>query len=77
MPDIEIELEFKFPFTQSENIIRLLYEGHHGEDKDQWDMNSTIKEIAVLLYQEKIWESFIRYYNKGTHTHYVIMELHW
>lgn len=49
MLEAEIELGLKFLFTQSENIMSLLYEGHHGEERDQWDMNSTIKEIAVPL----------------------------
>lgn len=31
MLEAEVELEFKFSFTKSENIMNLLFEGHHGE----------------------------------------------
>ena len=29
------------------------------EENNQWDINFTIKETAVLLEQEKIWESLL------------------
>jgi hypothetical protein len=53
MFEAEIELEFTFPFSQSENFISLLYEGNHGRKKNQWDINSCMSEMAVLLQHGK------------------------
>lgn len=33
MLEAEVDLELKFLFTYSENIMNLLYEGHHGEER--------------------------------------------
>lgn len=67
----EEELEFAFPFSQSENFISLLYEGNHRRKKNQWDINSTIKGMAVLLQHGK-FKSLLDTTAKE-HTHHITM----
>lgn len=68
----EIELQFAFPFSQSENFISLLYEGSHRRKKNQWDINSAINEMAVLLQHGK-FKSLLDTTAKE-HTHHISME---